>query len=114
MGVYFQGKRKEKRRKGNAIVDFSSHSVSWMGLKASRDKQAQNSGFEVGGEKKRGLQEGGSCWYRCEYDSVSLWASSMRFSVVPCSTVACRLSLTGLTPPLWPPQFLASGKFLGQ
>ena len=52
--------------------------------------------------------------YRCEHDSVvSLWASSTCFSVVPCISVACTLSLIGLTPPLWPPQFLASGKFLG-
>lgn len=37
----------------------------------------------------------------------------MCFSVVQCRIVACSLSVTRLTPPLWPPQFLASGTFLG-
>lgn len=50
----------EERRKRNAIVDFSSHFISWMGVQASRDKQAQkNNGFEVGERREGCRREGG-------------------------------------------------------
>lgn len=59
MGIYFQRKRK---RNGTTIVGFSSHSISWVGLRASRDKLGQkNNGLEVGEKRSESCRRVASC-----------------------------------------------------
>lgn len=58
----FRERNKRREEKGCIIVGFPSHSVSWMGLGATRRQSQKKDGFEVEDRRRESCRGVATLW----------------------------------------------------